>query len=68
MLKINRLLSLKRTTDFYRKSYINTSCSLSAGKQWRQKNGLSKLQTARGPLIDLPDYSFTGRFQCLFLF
>ena len=28
----------------------------------RQRNKLPKLQTARGPLIDLPDYSFLGFF------
>lgn len=40
---------------------ISVSCQLKAGKIWRQKNGLSKLQTARGPLTDLPDYSFIGK-------
>ena len=40
---------------------IHVSCQLKAGKIWRQQNGLSKLQTARGPLIDLPDYSFAGK-------
>jgi large subunit ribosomal protein L52 len=37
---------------------LNTSSALGAGKLWRQNVGLPKLQTARGPLIDLPDYSF----------
>lgn len=61
MLKINRILGLNKTFEQIGKSYFNTSCSLGAGKLWRQKHGLSKLQTARGPLIDLPDYSFKGK-------
>ena len=39
---------------------IHLSSLLGAGKIWRQKHGLPKLQTAKGPLIDLPDYSFIG--------
>ncbi len=41
-------------------SNIHVSFQLKAGKLWRQKNGLPKLQTARGPLVDSPDYSFVG--------
>ena len=41
------------------KSNFSVSCSLQAGKIWRQKHGLPKLQTAKGTLIDSPDYSFT---------
>lgn len=40
---------------------ISSSSIVSAGKVWRQSNNLPKLQTARGPLIDLPDYSFVGK-------
>lgn len=39
---------------------LHSSARLDAGKLWRQKAGLPKLQTARGPLTDLPDYSFLG--------
>jgi hypothetical protein len=42
--------------------YFNTTSQLNAGKKWRQSVGLPKLQTARGALIDLPDYSFLGYF------
>ncbi len=41
-------------------SNLHLSSRIDAGKLWRQKNKLPKLQTARGPLIDLPDYSFLG--------
>ncbi len=40
------------------RSNIHVSFLLCSGKLWRQKVGLPKLQTARGPLTDLPDYSF----------
>lgn len=42
--------------------YFNTTSQLNAGKLWRQSVGLPKLQTARGALIDLPDYSFLGSY------
>ena len=41
---------------------FNTTSQLNAGKLWRQSVGLPKLQTARGALIDLPDYSFLGSY------
>ena len=40
---------------------VHTAEVLKSGKIWRQSVGLPKLQTARGPLVDLPDYSFTGK-------
>ena len=43
-------------------SNLHLSSRVDAGKLWRQRNKLPKLQTARGPLIDLPDYSFLGFF------
>ena len=39
---------------------FNTSQNFNAGKLWRTSVGLPKLQTARGILIDTPDYSFLG--------
>ena len=42
------------------KSNFSTSSQLSAGKLWRMSVGLPKLQTAKGHLIDTPDYSFLG--------
>ncbi|CAF0944802.1 unnamed protein product [Brachionus calyciflorus] len=59
MLKLNNLLVVNKKFSIVTKSNVSTSLILSAGKLWRQKVGLPKLQTARGPLIDLPDYSFT---------
>jgi hypothetical protein len=47
---------------------ISTFSRLEAGKLWRQSVGLSKLQTSRGPLIDLPDYSFVGNSKKKFFF
>lgn len=68
--KLNRVISTGKTalsgqntilnsliTDV---RFFNSSAKVEAGKIWRQSVGLSKLQTARGPLIDLPDYSFVG--------
>lgn len=40
---------------------FHLSSRVSAGKIWRQQNGLPKLQTSKGPLVDLPDYSFLGK-------
>lgn len=37
---------------------IHLTNHVQSGKLWRQQNGLAKLQTAKGPLIDTPDYSF----------
>jgi hypothetical protein len=59
MLKINCLTKSYKLSLIF-KSNLNTSAALSAGKQWRQSNNLPKLQTARGPLTDAPDYSFIG--------
>jgi hypothetical protein len=53
VLKLSTTVSVKQTI-----SNFHVSCRLGAGKLWRQKVGLPKLQTARGPLTDLPDYSF----------
>ncbi len=44
---------------------ISSSTRFDAGKLWRQSVGLPKLQTARGPLIDLPDYSFVGMLKLI---
>ena len=44
------------------KSNLHLTQQVAAGKLWRQKNSLPKLQTARGPLIDLPDFSFLGLY------
>jgi hypothetical protein len=43
------------------KSTIHTCNRLLAGKLWRMSVGLPKLQTARGSITDLPDYSFIGK-------
>lgn len=40
---------------------IHLTNHIKSGKLWRQQNGLAKLQTAKGPLIDTPDYSFLGQ-------
>ena len=60
---MNKLISknqkkLQSLINLIPKSNLNTSLALNAGKIWRQNAGLPKLQTARGPLIDMPDYSF----------
>jgi hypothetical protein len=52
---------------------IHTTDQIRSGKLWRQQNGLAKLQTAKGPLIDTPDYSFLGKkvssiYRCLRFF
>ena len=54
-----RVLKLSTSVPF-RQAVLNihVSSQLGAGKLWRQKVGLPKLQTAKGPLTDLPDYSF----------
>lgn len=61
-IKLTVQTSLKLTC-----SNFHVSLQLNAGKLWRQKVGLSKLQTARGPLTDLPDFSFLGKFRWVFL-
>ena len=40
---------------------VHVSCIVTAGKLWRQKVGLPKLQSKLS-FIDLPDYSFLGKF------
>ena len=60
---MNKLISknpkkIQTLINLIPKSNLNTSLVLDAGKIWRQSAGLPKLQTARGPLIDMPDYSF----------
>ena len=48
------------------KAPVHSSCIVGAGKLWRQKVGLPKLQS-RLSFIDLPDYSFLGKFGNFFL-
>ena len=60
---MNKLISknqkkIQTLINLIPKSNLNTSLALDAGKVWRQSAGLPKLQTARGPLIDMLDYSF----------
>lgn len=62
MFKINRLI-LNDTVKLVVKNcsgQLHASANVQSGKIWRQSVGLPKLQTVRGPLIDLPDYSFIG--------
>ena len=56
----NNLTKIKLNTVNLNLNF-NTAASLNAGKLWRMSVGLSKLQTAKGSLIDLPDYSFLGK-------
>lgn len=60
--KLNQIFCVRTnstpTFDLIRK--FSFTLKNDAGKLWRQSVGLSKLQTARGPIIDLPDYSFVG--------
>ena len=63
MFKIGKILGiLKSNQNKFQtpKSNFTTCEILYAGKLWRMSVGLPKLQTAKGKLVDLPDYSFTG--------
>ena len=60
-LQTNSLL-VKKLVDHSKSAaaLVHSSSKVEAGKLWRQNNNLPKLQTARGLLIDTPDYSFKG--------
>jgi hypothetical protein len=66
--KLANLSGIKSEVLVMGKVFISTSSRQEAGKLWRQSNKLPKLQTARGPLTDLADYSFTGSLMFLFIF
>ena len=56
-----RILKSNFNINQVQTSSLNTSGYLFAGKLWRMSVGLPKLQTAKGSLTDLPDYSFLGK-------
>ncbi|XP_064787548.1 39S ribosomal protein L52, mitochondrial isoform X2 [Oncorhynchus masou masou] len=41
---------------------FTTTCGAPAGIKWRTENGLARSGTEYGPMTDLPDWSFAGKF------
>ncbi len=52
-------LNQTNTINLIKVNKIHLTKQLDAGKLWRQKAGLPKLQTKLS-IVDLPDYSFLG--------